>query len=418
MAEIWHQAYDIISPAIVKVYEPAMKPYFTDRLEGAYGPDWFDRLFRVEDDKKTGEPRYRTRSYRHEGELIRANERSPGDALEAKDYPEPDVLNCKNGHEFVFPRGLRKLSEDMKIIKRYRDDISHPAGRQELTLRDAERALSSCKVILEAIKDDRAVNEIEKLQNRLNDLASEDAANLAEQDGGPPARRTGGGFGLTRERFYVLAPIALIAIIALLAVAFELRSGNGSLECNDIGDVALTGPDDPNRTVALGGYCTDADDDDLMFTAASSDNDIVGAAVSGDSLILTAGDGSGGRATITVTATDPDGRSATASFVVVVDDDGGEPPRGVSLTIGSAGGDATSLPYPSGGYARCGSNTWRVYWFNSTGPSKHWLYLTWREVEHRVPGWGEHMISHLRQAECDLWPDGPDWTASYDPRFD
>lgn len=106
--------------------------------------------------------------------------------------------------------------------------------------------------------------------------------------------------------------------MAVIAVAFGSRSGNGPPVCGDIGDVELTGPGDPNGTVALGGYCTDADDDELTFTAASSDDDIVSATVSGDSLTLAAGDGSGGTATITVTATDPDGRSAPASFGVTV----------------------------------------------------------------------------------------------------
>ena len=398
------------------------------------GDDWLARVIQHMRDGKKDKSRISRLAFHKED--VEEGKVQPWAAFETEDFK-----TFMQMYPEAFPGRLRQRSDLFDSIQRARNAVSHPPYLIELT--PAKQALATCVTVLEFIKDEGAVDAIKELQDQLNsldsegapdlveqgaeprDAQSEDAANLAEQDSGPPARRTGGSFGLTRgrfyltrERFYVLAPIVLIAIVALLAVAFELRSGNGPPVCSDIADVELTGSGDPNGTVALGGYCTDANDGELMFTAASSDNDIVGAAVSGDSLILTAGDGSGGRAAITVTATDPDGRSATASFVVVVDDDGGEPPRVVSPTIGSASGGATSLPYPSGGYARCGSNTWRVYWFNGTGPSKHWLYLTWREVEHRVPGWGEHMISHLRQAECDLWPDGPDWTASYDPRFD
>ena len=336
MAEIWEQAFDIISPAIVKAYEPAMQPYFADRLKGAYGPDWFDRLFRVEDNKKTGEPRYVTRSHGQQGELIRADEGSPEDGIEAKDFPQ--LVNCKDDHKFVFPRHLRKLSDDMNIIKGYRDAISHPARRKDLELRDAERVLFSCKVILEALEDDRAVNAIEELQNQLNGLEAEDATNLAEQDKGPrdaqpegaanlagqagepPARRTGAasGVGRTRGWFWPLAGLLAFIAVAIGAGVCASSSSNGPPVCSDIGNVALAGPDDPNRTVALGGYCTDADDDELTFTAASSDNDIARAAVAGELLTLTASDGGGGTATITVTATDPDGRSATESFNVTV----------------------------------------------------------------------------------------------------
>ena len=85
----------------------------------------------------------------------------------------------------------------------------------------------------------------------------------------------------------------------------------------------------------------------------------------------------------------------------------------VRLTASNDGGSGSnSLPVdvvadPEGWtYARCGSDTIRVYWFSSTNLTKHWLNMTWEEVTIRVPGWGEHLIGRLSQAECNSWPDG------------
>ena len=89
----------------------------------------------------------------------------------------------------------------------------------------------------------------------------------------------------------------------------------------------------------------------------------------------------------------------------------------VRLTASNDGGSGSnSLPVdvladPEGWtYARCGSDARKVYWFNSTNLSKHWLDMTWEEVSIRVPGWGEHWIGRLSQAKCDSWPDGRDIT--------
>ena len=158
------------------------------------------------------------------------------------------------------------------------------------------------------------------------DRQPEGAPNLAGQAGEPPAHRTGGVGSRTWGRFWPVAVVLVIAAMILAGVCAS-SSGNGPPVCSEIDDVVLTGPGDPNGTVALGGHCTDADDDELTFTAASSDNDIVSAAVEGDLLTLTAGDGSGGTATITVTATDPDGRSDTASFDVTVSPPAVTPPN-------------------------------------------------------------------------------------------
>ena len=84
----------------------------------------------------------------------------------------------------------------------------------------------------------------------------------------------------------------------------------------------------------------------------------------------------------------------------------------VRLTASNDGGSGSDslpvdvVPRPTWTYARCGSDTIRVYWLNSTNLTKHWLNMTWEEVSTRVPGWGEHLIGHLSQAECNSWPDG------------
>ena len=372
MAEIWERLYDIINPAIVKVYEPAMQRYFAPRLERAYGPDWFDLAFR-EAAKQAKKAHRETFSRKGNAERIREKEIRPQDALEATDFP--DLVHLKAAGESIFPRKLRDLLGAMIQLQGLRNTLSHPGGRHKLQPQQANLVLTNCKSVLDAIEDQVAVNEIEELQNQLNDLDSEGGADLAEQDGGshsaqsdeapnaaprvegegppdapsedgaslaeqdgeprdaqpedgaslaeqdgePPARRTEGG-GLSREWLYVFGIGVLI--IAVIAAALGSRSGNGSPNgqpvCSDIGDVELAWPRVSDGTVALGRYCTDEDDDELTFSAASSDNDIVSAVVAGDLLTLIAGDGDGGTATITVTATDPDERSATASFDVTV----------------------------------------------------------------------------------------------------
>lgn len=173
-----------------------MRRHFADHFEEAYGPDWFDHATARRSDK-SGEIRYARPSYKQHDEHVRANERSPRDVFEAGDFP--DLVKRKQGDKFVFPEGLRKLSDEMNILRKYRNAVSHAAQRQALKLWDAERALSSCNVILQAISDRDAVTAIGRLQNQLNDLDSKGAPNLAGQAGEPPARRNVGGVGLTRR---------------------------------------------------------------------------------------------------------------------------------------------------------------------------------------------------------------------------
>ena len=69
--------------------------------------------------------------------------------------------------------------------------------------------------------------------------------------------------------------------------------------------------------VAVGAYFTDPDGDTLAFVASSADTAVVSAAVAGDTVRLTGG-GTGGAATVTVTAADPSGLSASATVAVAV----------------------------------------------------------------------------------------------------
>ena len=107
MAEIWERLYDIIDPAIVKVYEPAMQRYFAPQLERAYGPDWFDLVFR-EAAKQAKKAHRQTISRKGNAELIREKEIGPQDALEATDFP--DLVHLKDAGGSIFPRKLRRTT--------------------------------------------------------------------------------------------------------------------------------------------------------------------------------------------------------------------------------------------------------------------------------------------------------------------
>ena len=107
----------------------------------------------------------------------------------------------------------------------------------------------------------------------------------------------------------------------------------------------------PAQTLTVGGaaasvnvarYFTDPDGDRLTYTARSSRTGVVTASVSGSTVTLSPV--SAGTATVTVTARDPDGASATQSIAVTVEEDGGanRPPRPTgsipaqTLTVGGA----------------------------------------------------------------------------------
>ena len=72
----------------------------------------------------------------------------------------------------------------------------------------------------------------------------------------------------------------------------------------------------PAVGVSMDGYFTDSDDDPLTYTAASGQAGTVTALASGDTVWLVPG--AAGSATVTVTATDPGGLSATQTIAVTV----------------------------------------------------------------------------------------------------
>lgn len=302
----------IVRAAIEDVYVPAMKRYIAREFPKHFGGDWLDRVIQDTRDKKM-----RSALEMHKLHVL------DGVAPEARfESTHFITLVQMYRHEGVFPRQLVANDNLLETIRGSRNIYTHEGYVIDAV--SATPVLEACKTVSIHLGDNRAVDDIEKLQNQLNDLAeegeepyrtqSEDEANRMGQDGEPPAWRTeGGGFG--RRWLYVFG--AGVLIIAVIAAALGSRSGNVAPVCSDIGDVELTGPSGSDGTVTLGDYCTD-DDDDLTFSAASSDNSIVSAAVAGDSLILTAGDGSGGTAKITVTATDPDEQEAITEFDVAV----------------------------------------------------------------------------------------------------
>ena len=70
------------------------------------------------------------------------------------------------------------------------------------------------------------------------------------------------------------------------------------------------------ESLDLSSYFSDPDGDDLVFAAAASDAAVAGAAVEGKAMTLTAM--AKGEATVTVTATDTEGLTATQAFLVTV----------------------------------------------------------------------------------------------------
>jgi len=92
----------------------------------------------------------------------------------------------------------------------------------------------------------------------------------------------------------------------------------------------------PARRLDMGAHFSDPDGDPLDYAASSSDPWVVRVRVDGSDLILTAW--SAGTATITVTATDPDGLSATQSAEMTVLAPPPEPESGFEIQLGFGSG--------------------------------------------------------------------------------
>lgn len=294
------------------------------------GEDWLDRV--IEDWRKNRKGRRDADEIRR---LTLHQRHVAQDRTKPEEFFEPrHFRTLVQRYEDAFPPMLCTNNHMLDGVRGSRNVTEHGHHLSELV--GAQQALATCEAVLTYLEDNVAVNAIRELQNQLNSLDSEGAPHLAEQDeesgdaqsDGVPnlaeqdegSRTPNRGWrSLTRRQFGASA-LAFVGFIAAMIMAGVCASYSGNVPpvCNEIDDVSLTEPGDPNGTMALGGHCTDPDNDELTFTAASSDNDIVSASVTSDSLTLITGDGEGGTATITVTATDPDGRSATASFGVTV----------------------------------------------------------------------------------------------------
>ena len=54
-------------------------------------------------------------------------------------------------------------------------------------------------------------------------------------------------------------------------------------------------------------------------------------------------------------------------------------------------------------FARCGGDTIKVYWFDTADQTRYHLDMSWEAAQRIIPEWGEQLISHLSQADCDDW---------------
>ena len=243
-------------------------------------------------------------------------------------------------------------------------------------------------------------------------------------------------------------------------------------QCSDIADAGPLSPGEASRRIPLSDYCRDPEGESLRYEVASSDEGVATASISGGSLIVAAARASG-TATITLTASDPDGLTARTSFRVTVRERAPEPPE-ISITcpeyaetghsfscmVRNRGGAATSWDWSASGgavggrsetysvrigwfgrhivrltasnaggsdsdsatvhlvaapphsqYGRCGSDTIKVYWFDRRNFRKHHVNLTGEEATRILgPDWWA-TIGHLSQPACDSWPTGAPVTA-------
>ena len=62
-----------------------------------------------------------------------------------------------------------------------------------------------------------------------------------------------------------------------------------------------------------------------------------------------------------------------------------------------------AIRVPSTRFARCGGDTIKVYWFDTVDHTRYHLDMPWEAAQRIIPRWGEQLISHLSQADCDDW---------------
>ena len=183
-------------------------------------------------------------------------------------------------------------------------------------------------------------------------------------------------------------------------VEFEVRV-RGEFTCSNLADIFTNAGDSAPRTHDL--QCTGP----ATYSASSSSTSVATVAVSSSGRVTITVRGVG-LAYIDVAATASDGRTWRQNDVEVVVN------RGSGGGSEPSGGSEPPLVSPPYGYARCGSDAVRVYWFDTSTGMKHHLNMSWEDATRVINGWGERIIGHLSQADCDRWRTGtPLTTANY-----
>ena len=152
---------------------------------------------------------------------------------------------------------------------------------------------------------------------------SSEAASIFSVDADGAVTALANGSGSVRATFQSLSDTATVTVAA----------NRAPVAIDTIDAVSLGAGDDP-ASVDVTAYFSDPDDDDLAVAAASADETIATASVSGSVVSVTPA-GAGGTS-ITVTATDPGGLSAEQTFDVAV-----TPANQAPVAVGTI--DAVSL---------------------------------------------------------------------------
>ena len=147
-------------------------------------------------------------------------------------------------------------------------------------------------------------------------------------------------------------PEGLVADQTFEVAVGESGGSDGNNAPTRIGSMSRqTMEEGASMTLIATDYFSDPDDDDLEFEAASSDSSVVGATATGADVVVEAL--AQGTATVTITASDPDGLSADLEFDVAID----PPSPPVSICSRTAAIRDTILSLLSLTGADCGSVT-------------------------------------------------------------